>query len=134
MVVDDPAPQVPPKIILPAMRKCFAPAPPSGDAPSASKLQWMSHSSLVQRTPSLMSSTSSHRVLEDPPSIPVLVVPAQDLLIMRLNMMEQSIHRNHQAHAKDFKTLRDSLQRDYEEALGRIAEVRVLYERQLEDA
>jgi hypothetical protein len=81
-----------------------------------------------------MSSTSSHRVLEDPPSIPVLVVPAQDLLIMRLNMMEQSIHRNHQAHAKDFKTLRDSLQHDYEEALGRIAEVRVLYERQLEDA
>jgi hypothetical protein len=44
---------------------------------------------------------------------------------MRLHMLEESIRRNHE-------TLAEAMRRNFEESLGRLAEVRSMYEKQLE--
>jgi hypothetical protein len=136
MVIDTPAAQASPTIIVPPSCKCTAPTLPMEGAPSQAKLVRTSQSSLVQRTPSLASSTSSRPIAEDPPSVPSPSAPIPNLLlIMRLNMLEQSIHRNHQTLAeamrRSYETLEESVCRNYEETLSRLAEMRGMYEGQI---
>jgi hypothetical protein len=51
-------------------------------------------------------------------------------------MLEQSIHRNHQTLAeamrRSYETLEESMRRNYEETLSRLAEMRGMYEGQIE--
>jgi hypothetical protein len=100
MHVDVPAAQVTPTIKVPPSRKRSAPSLPVESAPSASKLARTSQSSLVQRTPSLLSSTSSRPVVETPVSVSLPAAPAPDPLVLWLNMLEESIRRNHETLAE----------------------------------
>jgi hypothetical protein len=52
-------------------------------------------------------------------------MPVPDPLVMRLNMLEESICHNHE-------TLTEAMRWNYEESLGRLAELHNMYERQLE--
>jgi hypothetical protein len=82
MVVDTPAAQASPTIIVPPSCKRTAPTLPTEGAPSQTKLARTSKSSLVQWTPSLDSSTSSRPIAEDPPSVPSPSAPVPDLLLI----------------------------------------------------
>jgi hypothetical protein len=95
MHIDIPVAQVTPIIKVPLSRMRSAPFLPVESAPSASKLARTSQSSLVQWMPSLLLSTSSRPVIETRVSVSLPAVPTPDLLVLQLNMLEESIRRNH---------------------------------------
>ena len=113
-----------PEVVIPVSRKRSAPSLPVEDVPLASKLARTSHSSLLSRRPPSQVSSSSSRQVPDNTSMasfspaglgpPMFGAQTSDPVLMRLNILEDMMRRNH------------------EEGLRRLEEIRQLYEAQVD--